>query len=77
MEDLVLMDVEAAELIMLRPAGDGERVADESLNKCPHHFLSDTWIGRNPKSRRGRKKKMRSRSPLEKELAPSALYRRL
>lgn len=36
--DLVLMDVEAAELIALRTAADGERVADESFQHCPRHF---------------------------------------
>lgn len=75
-DDLVLVDVEAAELIMLNPAGDRERVRHESPQHCPHHFLTDALMQKKPRfllRGAGRRRRRIFRSEAEKELARSVI----
>lgn len=37
--DLILVDVETAELLLLPLSGDGERARDELVDESSHHFF--------------------------------------
>lgn len=39
MVDLIFVDVEAADLLLLRFSGDGERARDEPVEQTSHHFF--------------------------------------
>ena len=49
--DLVLMDVEAAELLLLPFTGDGERTRDELVHQSSHHFSKGFWRSERERER--------------------------